>query len=279
MSSDNSVSGGYENNLTATHRKDGWWIGPLLTLLGLAGFGLYSTWAAFQGQHYYAAPYLSPFYSPVIFLNEAALGAADHSILGAFPHWWPAFVPQSPAFLILMFPGAFRVTCYYYRQAYYRSFFATPLGCAVNGKSQKKYKGETNLLLWQNLHRYALYFALVFIVILYYDAILAFFKKDADGVSHFGVGVGSIVLLLNASFLAFFTFGCNSLRHLVGGGTDNFEKSNCGSCKMKMWLGVSFFNRKHKLWAWVSFLWVGFTDIYVRMVSMGIWTDFNTWSF
>jgi len=27
------------------------------------------------------------------------------------------------------------------------------------------------------------------------------------------------------------------------------------------------------LWAWLSLFWVGFADLYVRMCSMGVWTD------
>jgi hypothetical protein len=29
------------------------------------------------------------------------------------------------------------------------------------------------------------------------------------------------------------------------------------------------------LWAWASLFWVGFTDFYIRMVSMGVFTDFR----
>ena len=36
---------------------------------------------------------------------------------------------------------------------------------------------------------------------------------------------------------------------------------------------VSCLNRKHMLWAWLSLFWVGFTDVYVRMCSMGIFHD------
>ena len=28
----------------------------------------------------------------------------------------------------------------------------------------------------------------------------------------------------------------------------------------------------------MSLFWVGFTDVYVRLVSMGVITDFNTWT-
>src|SRR5258706_5386550 len=47
----------------ATSRKDRWWLQPLLVFLGLSTFIVYSTWAAFQGEHYTHGPYLSPFYS------------------------------------------------------------------------------------------------------------------------------------------------------------------------------------------------------------------------
>src|SRR5205085_2214902 len=83
--------------------------------------------------------------------------------------WWPSPIVFSPALLILPFPGLFRFTCYYYRGAYYKAFWADPPNCAV-GEPRKTYLGENGLpLVLQNLHRYALYIALAFIVILSYD--------------------------------------------------------------------------------------------------------------
>src|SRR6185295_7378126 len=120
----------------------------------------------------------------------------------------PSFVVASPGFLIHPFPGLFRFTCYYYRKAYYRSFAGSPPACAVTPAARgKTYKGETALLVFQNLHRYALYFALAFIAFLAFDAVQGFFRGGK-----FGVGVGSIVLLVNVVLLGSFTFGCNSLR-------------------------------------------------------------------
>ena len=176
----------------------------------------------------------------------------------------------SPAFLILIFPGAFRFTCYYYRKAYYRSFWAQPAGCTVVPFRKGKYRGETFLLLFQNLHRYALYFALIFIGILYYDAFMAFFRDGKPG-----IGVGSIVLLLNATFLGCYTTGCHSFRHLVGGRTNWFSKSPLAH---GLWKRVTWLNERHMHFAWLSLFWVGFTDFYVRMVSMGVFTDISTWS-
>lgn len=265
---------GHEAGLAATLRKDKWWATPLLTFLGLSAFGLYATWAAFQGNHYFAGSYLSPFYSPVLFVDPFVPGAAsiEHAWFGVWPSGWPLWLPASPAFFILLFPGSFRLTCYYYRKAYYRSFFATPPGCAV-GSLPQNYKGETSLFLFQNLHRYALYFAIIFIGILYYDAFNAFFR---DG--KFGVGIGTIVLLINATLLAGYTFGCHSFRHLVGGRLDHYTNP-CEKISYKTWKVSSCLNARHMLFAWLSLFWVGFSDLYVRLVSMGIWKDFNTWNF
>ena len=143
-----------------------------------------------------------------------------YSPLLALPAWVPAWV--SPAMFILWMPGGFRLTCYYYRKAYYRAFFLDPPACAV-GEPRDQYTGETRLLLFQNIHRYFLYIALVFIVILGYDAIHSFIWPTPDGGHTFGVSVGSLVLTTGATLLALYTFSCHSLRHLVGGNVDCFS--------------------------------------------------------
>lgn len=277
MSTDSfPILGGHPEGFAATVRKDAWWAGPAFTFFALSLFLVYSTWAALQGEHYYADPYLSPMYSPVLFTDLSRAGAAPlhHAWLGEFPKWWPWFIPATPAVLILAFPGSFRFTCYYYRKAYYRAFAGSPPGCAVvpAAKGKKAYQGETQLLLFQNLHRYTLYFALAFLPILFYDAFLAFFK---DG--EFGAGVGSFVILANACFLASYTFGCHAFRHLVGG------REDCMSCgkntvRYAAWKRASWFNGRHMNFAWISLFWVMFTDVYVRLVSMGVIRDLNTWN-
>lgn len=232
--------------LFATQRRDKWWAAPLSVFLGLSAFVVYSLFAAFTGDHYEWGPYLSPFYSPLF-----------------LPDWWPL----SPALLILWAPLGFRTTCYYYRKAYYRAFFVTPPACAVGGM-RHNYHGERALFLFQNLHRFFLYFALALVVILTWDAIVAFDFEDG-----FGIGVGTIVLVLNALFLALFTFGCNSLRHLVGGNVDCYSCVAFGKQRHALWRLVTRINEHHMLWAWISLFWVGFSDLYVRLVSMGIITD------
>jgi len=278
-----SNPGGHVVGLGATRRTDSWWLSPALVVAFIATCFGYGTWAALQGNHYWVGPvsgeafggYLSPLYSPVLLWDNVA-GAApeNHSWFGAFPSWWPTTLlsPKSPALLILIFPGAFRFTCYYYRKAYYRAFAAAPPGCAVEGVRKGRYQGETRLFVFQNLHRYAMYTALVFNCILTYDAIQSFFYNGS-----FGVGVGSIVLTINATLLAFYTFGCHSLRHLIGGRLDCFTCDGTTRMGGHAWNFGTFFNERHMKIAWLSLGWVMFTDVYVRMVSTGRWVDFNTW--
>lgn len=266
-----------------TFRVDSWWIEPALVMFGFLSFIVYSTWAAFQSGYYWYSGgvaegfggYLSPMYSPLIFIDTFAKGAAPlhHAWFGEWPSWWPSIFPNSPAFLIVGFPLAFRFTCYYYRKAYYRAFAGSPPACAVGAIPQSPYKGETGLLIFQNLHRYALYFAILFIFILSYDAVLSFFRGGV-----FGIGVGTLVLTINPILLGAYTFGCHSFRHLIGGKLDCYSCGMSEKTRYKGWLKVSWLNNRHMLFAWCSLIWVGWTDVYVRMVSMGVWTDYSTWS-
>ncbi len=255
-----------KRGLGETTRQDGWWVQPLLVFLGFTTFIVYSTWAAFQNAHYTAGPYLSPFYSPEIF------GDSPHAWFGPKPSWWPGFLPFSPALLILPFPGLFRFTCYYYRGAYYKAFWADPPGCAV-GELRKHYRGEQKLpLIIQNVHRYAFYIALLFLVVLTYDAILALRFPAAGGGVEFGIGVGTLVLWTNVALLSSYTLGCHSFRHLIGGALDVFTGK---PIRKKAYDCVSCLNRRHMVWAWCSLFSVGFSDVYIRMVSMGIWHDWR----
>src|SRR5580658_11352676 len=238
-----------------TARRDAWWVYPLFTFLGLAGFLVYSGWAAFQGNHYSYAGYLSPMYSPLIFGHPG-----EDAWFGEMPAWIPGFV--TVAMLVLWMPGGFRITCYYYRGAYYKAFWADPLNCTV-GEPRKTYLGERYFpLIIQNIHRYFMYLAVIFIFILGYDAWKAMWFADANGAHHFGIGIGTIVLTLNVVFLASYTFGCHSLRHLIGGFLD--APSRVPMC-MKGYDYVSRLNRRHMMWAWISLFGVGFSDVYVRL--------------
>ncbi len=85
------------------------------------------------------------------------------------------------------------------------------------------------------------------------------------------------MLLINPILLGFYTFGCHSFRHLVGGRLDCFSCDSAAQTRYGIWRRVTWLNSRHMLWAWVSMIWVGFTDFYVRMVSMGYIHDPSTW--
>src|SRR5688572_10813003 len=162
----------HRSGFGATTRRDPWWTKPILVFLGLSAFVVYSTWAAFQGDHYHFGNYLSPFYSPELF------GDSPHALFGPKPTWWPSFVPFSPALLILWAPAGFRFTCYYYRGAYYKAFWADPPACTV-GEPRKSYLGENSFpLIMQNIHRYFVYLALIFLVFLAIDVWKALWFAD-----------------------------------------------------------------------------------------------------
>jgi hypothetical protein len=250
-----------------TMRRDAWWVQPLVVFVILSAFLVYATWAAFQNAHYEYGPYLSPFYSPLIF------GDSAHAWFGPKPGWWPGFVPFSPALIILPFPALFRFTCYYYRGAYYKAFWADPPACTV-GEPRKRYLGERSFpLIMQNIHRYFLYVALVFLVILASDVYKAlWFTDPATGAKGFGIGVGTLVLAANVVLLACYTLGCHSMRHIAGGYLDRLAGRplrkaayDCSSC----------LNRWHMKWAWMSLFGVALTDLYVRLCSMGVLTDWR----
>ena len=71
----------------------------------------------------------------------------------SFGPWWII----SPAIIVLVVPLGFRLTCYYYRKAYYRSLLLSPPACAVR-EPRRRYTGETRFpLIMQNVHRWFFY--------------------------------------------------------------------------------------------------------------------------
>jgi hypothetical protein len=258
---------------TARGFSGAWWLQPVLTVIVLTAFGIYTTWRAFDNRFFCwpwpatggsaqavdTAPSLPPFYSPYIPI---------HLQFGTFA--------VSPAFYILVFPLAFRMTCYYYRKAYYRAFFWDPPACAITEPMEgmrMRYTGERAFpFILQNLHRFAFYFAAIFIVILTKDAYQAFWFADANG-RHFGVGIGSLVLTANVVLLALYTFGCHSWRHLIGGSVDCYSCTGGTKTRYGIWKKVSFLNKRHAFYAWVSMFSVAIADIYVSLVARGVITD------
>jgi hypothetical protein len=166
---------------------------------------------------------------------------------------------------VLGAPLGFRATCYYYRKAYYRSFFWSPPACAVPD-ARPSYRGETVFpFLLQNIHRYFFYLAVVVVAFLWWDALLAF--RFPNG---FGIGLGSLVLLANVVLLSLYTFSCHSCRHLCGGSLDTFGKA---PLRFRVWRTLTRLNASHSLYAWMSLFSVAIADVYVRLVATGTIAD------
>lgn len=239
-----------------TFRTDRWWLAPVLTFTGLALFIVYATFRAFEGRHYFVEPLLSPFYSPCLAVSCVPGSAHLGTPIGA---WWVL----SPALLILVFPLGFRLTCYYYRKAYYRAFWLSPPACAV-AEPHAKYSGETRFpLIMQNSHRVFWYIGLVFNVLLTYDAVVSL--KNAEG--EWGhLSLGSIVLATMAGLLWLYSLSCHTCRHVVGGRLKHFSRH---PVRYRMWTWVSRLNGQHMAYAWWSLLGVVVADLYVRSVAVG----------
>lgn len=258
-------------NRVDVQRKDNWWSGTLFFFVVFSAFGAWATFRAFQNGSYDTlglpqfggAHYLSPFYSPTI---QLGLHIPIMSHVFAI----------SPALLILPFPLSFRLSCYYYRKMLYRSYLADPLGCAVKepaplaGMRLKKYKGERAFpLIVQNFHRYAFFAAVIFIILLWKDTVVAFFFTGADGVEHFGMGLGTLVFLINICLLSLYTFSCHSWRHFIGGGADCYSCTVMNKTKHGLWMKVSYLNERHGLFAMMSLISVAVTDVVVWLIASG----------
>jgi uncharacterized membrane protein (DUF485 family) len=255
-----------------TARKDNWKVETLPFLIVFGLFVVYTTYRMFDNQHYMLdAPgqlhLLSPFYSPLVPLKII------------LPQSLPLIGGKmiSPAIYILIFPLSFRMTCYYYRKAYYRAVFRDPAACAVGEPmpdKRMKYTGERAFpFIVQNFHRYAFYAAAVFILLLGYDTLLAFLRITENGGKTFGMGVGTLVFLANWILLACYTFGCHSCRHLTGGGLDCYSCGPMEKTRYGLWKKITFLNERHAQFAWLSMISVGLTDVYVNIVSRGIIPD------
>ena len=96
------------------------------------------------------------------------------------------------------------------------------------------------------------------------------FTNPATGAGEFGIGVGTLVLAVNVVLLASYTFGCHSLRHVVGGRLDEVSKSPVCDYALRVREQPE---RPAQLFAWCSLFSVMSSDLYVRLCSMGVITD------
>jgi hypothetical protein len=245
-----------------TFRKDRWWQAPAVTATLLAIWVGYATVRAFTGHWYYVPKYhyLTPFYSPCV-SGECVKGSS------ALGQWIPAVPPIIPyAFVSLVFVLGFRLTCYYYRRAYYRAFWQSPPACAVR-EPHARYTGETRFpLLGQNLHRYFLYMAVLIAILLTYDVAQAF--RGPDG--NFGIGLGSLIMLANVILLWGYTLGCHSCRHITGGRLKHFSEH---PLRYWFWTKVSWLNARHMQFAWITLGTLMLTDLYIMLLASNAFPD------
>ena len=166
-------------------------------------------------------------------------------------------------------PLTFRATCYYYRKAYFRGFFWHPRSCAVPEHESSRYRGETAFpFVLNNLHRYSFYAIVVQMLFLWYDAIMAF---NFHG--RLGVGLGTLIMLVNVVLLSGYTFGCHAFRHIAGGGLDCYSCSAAARARLRLWRGVTILNVRHDRWAWASLFSVWAVDLYIRLLMSGVLHD------
>jgi hypothetical protein len=116
-----------------------------------------------------------------------------------------------------------------------------------------------------NLHRYFWYAGVLIAVVLTYDTVVAF--RFSDG---WGVGLGSLIFLLNAAAFWLYSLSCHSCRHAVGGRLKHFKRH---PLRYRFYNLVSKLNHHHPAFAWISLPAMVFTDLYVRLVASGVVTD------
>jgi hypothetical protein len=248
-----------EEGFGQTQRRDTWWVQPLAMAAAFIAFILFATYRGLINKDFQfghgtellpeSAYFLSPFYSPLL----------------AMPSWMPSWV--APAIFVMWMPAGFRFTCYYARKAYYRAMFGDPPACAVAEFCKPHYKGERGLWVFQNLHRYFLYLAMLLVCMHIYHVIEAC-RWPTEGGMTFGVSVGTLVLLVDLVFLSLYVFSCHSMRHLAGGKLDCFSGPS-GETSYKLWHTCTSLNKYHGLFFWISLATVGFADFYIWMVSSG----------
>jgi hypothetical protein len=243
-----------------TLRTDRWWLQPSATFVVFSAFVVFATYRAFAGDNFYSEPYMSPFFSPCI--SHACHGSSSLPVIA---DWWRL----SPALIILIFPLGFRLTCYYYRKAYYRSFWLSPPACAV-AEPHTAYSGETRLpLILNNIHRYSWYGAMVVAAFLTFETVLAFGPAEGES-SGVHMGLGSLFFVINSVLIWLYTLSCHSCRHITGGRLRHFSRH---PVRYRLWTWVSRENARHALWAWLSLFSVALLDFYVFLLANGTISD------
>jgi len=176
----------------------------------------------------------------------------------------------SPTILIVPLPGVFRLTCYAYRKDYHRHLFNHPLGCANADRAdteKRKYTGERNAIFQlENFHRYFLYIGIAILPFFYYDFVHSLVFSNS-------LRLGSLFLLVNALTLTAWTLSCHAFRHVIGGNVDCYSCVAGGGLRKSVYERQSWLNKHHEALAWVSLLFIFFTDLYLRGLAGGLPLD------
>lgn len=239
----------------STWRLDNWWAQPVTLVAALTLFVIYSTYRVYtMGTDPVVANHGYHYQSPFV--------AMDFTFL--VPDAVTAVVPflAYPGMLLLPIAGGFRFTCYYFRRAYYRSFVARPAACATEAWSGKDYKGETRLMVFQNLHRYFMYAAIVMWALHAIGLV-----RDIFHGGHVYLGIGTVLLAADVILLGGYVFGCHAFRHLIGGRVDCFSCSSVNESSHSMWGGVTKLNQKHAFFALASMASIVIADLYLWYID------------
>ncbi len=240
----------------STWRLDNWWAQPIVLMISLLVFVVYATYRVWtMGTDVVVAHHGYHYQSPFVAYN--------------FAQFLPAGIDQTafyflafPGMLLLPIAGGFRFTCYYFRRAYYRSFVARPGACSTEAWKGKEYKGEKRLLVFQNLHRYFFYMALILWVL----HVIAWVKDIFYG-GGFYFGVGTFLLLVDITLLGGYVLGCHAFRHLIGGRLDCFSCTSLNQNQNTMWGGVTKLNQKHAFFALASMFSIMIADAYLWYID------------
>ena len=109
--------------------------------------------------------------------------------------------------------------------------------------------------------------AALFAMLLSWDAIHSF--RDTNG--RWGhMGLGTLILLINAALIWSYTLSCHSCRHITGGRLRHFSNH---PVRYRAWTLVSRLNARHAQWAWASLVWLVVADFYIRSIAIGWFSD------
>src|SRR5262249_49333042 len=112
---------------------------------------------------------------------------------------------------------------------------------------------------------YFFWLAVLVVVFLWWDALLAF--RFPTGL---GIGLGTLILVGNVAMLSLYTFSCHSCRHLCGGYLDSFAKA---PLRYRVWRLLTRPDTPPGLFAWISLFTVVVADVYVRLLAAGAIVD------